>query len=124
MATHASASSSPDREEPLTPPGTGSWGRHCEYGAVVGAVVPTSSLVTALFKTQHREDWVEAGSRSSVKEQREEAPLALTIQGPGEHILSNSVYGGILRPPLWPWFLHRDVSGLSEVTGSRDSTAI
>lgn len=39
---------------------------------------------------------MEAGSRSCVKAEREDGPLALTTQGPGEHILSNSIYGGIL----------------------------
>lgn len=113
--------SSPEREESLTQPGTGSWRRHGEDGAVPGAVVPTSSLVTALFKAQTREDWVEGMSRSWVKEEREEGPLALIIQGTGEHILH-----------LW-WDLEQSphlsglgffVSGLSEVTRSRGSTLI
>lgn len=39
---------------------------------------------------------MEAGSSNCVKAEREDGPPALTVQGPGEHILSNSVYGGIL----------------------------
>lgn len=42
---------------------------------------------------------MEGISRSWLKEEREEDPLALIIQGPGEHILSNSIYGGILSIP-------------------------
>lgn len=38
---------------------------------------------------------MEGMSRSWLKEEREEGPLALIIQGTGEHILSSSIYGGI-----------------------------